>query len=469
MLEWTGTDHTSAARGTWNRRASATLNTIGAMLLVDMVGDRNLNIRRESNSTRWLTDIIWAAAGRLGHGDVFLDEPLAVEDDHVPFLAAGVAAVDIIDLDYPAWHTADDTLDNVSARSLQTVGDVLLAALPQSSGTAQTVGSGLWSRAMGVDEASRFLMPDKSRACPPPLQGACRLEPGACSHMASAATAPHPLPRSPAVFPPPQGRPRPLAPREDAVDQFVGGCQSALLQPEDHVPLARERADVDFLLPPHERSRHAGIHGVDGGAHRPCAPPWRLPPRAHPWPSGRHRVRQPGISPESVHPSPPRRPDSTAGSCVRSAGRYPSSASFTSSRSMGALPVRSPRPIRCRGAGWRPPGRQRCCWRLRAPCRRAHASPRQHRRSRARASRRRANRTTAPRTVGCRVADRVRHADTRRRRRARPWYRAAATTLESGRSVSSVTKKTVRPSLTANESASAVLRSRKSSVHPSAY
>jgi glutaminyl-peptide cyclotransferase len=132
VLEWTGTDHTYGSRQyVETARGSATLNTIGAMLLVDMVGDRNLNIRRESNSTRWLTDIIWAAAGRLGHGDVFLDEPLAVEDDHVPFLAAGVPAVDIIDLDYPAWHTADDTLDNVSARSLQTVGDVLLAALPQ--------------------------------------------------------------------------------------------------------------------------------------------------------------------------------------------------------------------------------------------------------------------------------------------------------------------------------------------------
>ena len=132
VLEWTGTDHTYGSRQyVETARASATLNTIGAMLLVDMVGDRNLNIRRESNSTRWLTDIIWAAAARLGHGDVFLDEPLAVEDDHVPFLSAGVAAVDIIDLDYSAWHTADDTLDNVSARSLQTVGDVLLAALPQ--------------------------------------------------------------------------------------------------------------------------------------------------------------------------------------------------------------------------------------------------------------------------------------------------------------------------------------------------
>jgi Zn-dependent M28 family amino/carboxypeptidase len=53
-----------------------------------------------------------------------------VEDDHIPFITAGVPAVDIIDLDYPAWHTADDTLANVSASSLQIVGDVVLAALP---------------------------------------------------------------------------------------------------------------------------------------------------------------------------------------------------------------------------------------------------------------------------------------------------------------------------------------------------
>jgi Zn-dependent M28 family amino/carboxypeptidase len=132
LVEWTGSDHTYGSRHyVETARSSGTLQTIRAMLLVDMVGDRNLNIRRESNSTRWLTDIVWAAAARLGHGGVFLDEPLAVEDDHVPFLQAGVPAADIIDLDYPAWHTPDDTLDKVSARSLQTVGDVLLAALPQ--------------------------------------------------------------------------------------------------------------------------------------------------------------------------------------------------------------------------------------------------------------------------------------------------------------------------------------------------
>jgi hypothetical protein len=107
-----------------------TLAGITAMILVDMIGDRDLRILRETNSTAWLTDIIWAAARRAGRRE-FVDEFLEVDDDHVPFLRAGVPAVDIIDLDYPAWHTEEDTLDKVSAESLQVVGDVLLAALPE--------------------------------------------------------------------------------------------------------------------------------------------------------------------------------------------------------------------------------------------------------------------------------------------------------------------------------------------------
>jgi hypothetical protein len=60
-----------------------------------------------------------------------MDEQTTVEDDHLPFLAAGVPSLDIIDLDYPQWHRADDNLDNVAARSLQIVGDTLLASLPE--------------------------------------------------------------------------------------------------------------------------------------------------------------------------------------------------------------------------------------------------------------------------------------------------------------------------------------------------
>ena len=115
------------------RKAKA-LASIKAMVLVDMIGDRDLRILRESNSTPWLVDIIWAAANRVGHGGTFVEQSTAIEDDHLPFLRAGVPAVDIIDLDYPAWHHVTeccDDLSRVSARSLQIVGDVLLAALPE--------------------------------------------------------------------------------------------------------------------------------------------------------------------------------------------------------------------------------------------------------------------------------------------------------------------------------------------------
>lgn len=143
-VEWVGGDHTYGSRRyVAAARKAGTLSEIRAMVLVDMVGDRNLRILRESQSTQWLTDAIWAAARRLGHGGVFVDDSQSVADDHLSFLEAGVPAVDIIDLD-PSyarsrgldpgsdapWHTAADTIEAVSARSLQIVGDTLLAAWP---------------------------------------------------------------------------------------------------------------------------------------------------------------------------------------------------------------------------------------------------------------------------------------------------------------------------------------------------
>ena len=115
------------------KKANA-LTSIKAMILVDMIGDKNLTIRRESASTTWLKDVIWGTAKKLGHGAIFMDEETVIEDDHLEFLAAGVPSVDLIDLDYPEWHNEAaccDDLTKVSARSLQIVGDVLLAALPE--------------------------------------------------------------------------------------------------------------------------------------------------------------------------------------------------------------------------------------------------------------------------------------------------------------------------------------------------
>jgi glutaminyl-peptide cyclotransferase len=126
---WTATDSLYGSR-----HLAAELERAGrlprALVLVDMIGDRDLNIRRDTYSTPWLNDILWASAARLGHGKHFLNDPLPVEDDHVPFLKAGVPAALLIDFDFPPWHTAGDTLDKVSAQSLAVVGDVLLDALP---------------------------------------------------------------------------------------------------------------------------------------------------------------------------------------------------------------------------------------------------------------------------------------------------------------------------------------------------
>jgi glutaminyl-peptide cyclotransferase len=131
LIEWTGDDHTYGSRHYVDQaRRSGALASLRALVLVDMVGDRDLAIRRDTNSTRWLTDAIWTSAKTLGHAGHFIEEGTAITDDHLEFLQAGVPAVDVIDLDYQAWHTADDTLDHVSARSLQIVGDVLLDALP---------------------------------------------------------------------------------------------------------------------------------------------------------------------------------------------------------------------------------------------------------------------------------------------------------------------------------------------------
>jgi Zn-dependent M28 family amino/carboxypeptidase len=101
-----------------------------AMIVVDMIGDRDLAIKKEALSTPWLTELVWATARRLGHGRHFLPDVMPVEDDHAPFLRAGVPAALLIDFDYPPWHTAHDTLDKVSARSLAVVGEVVRETLP---------------------------------------------------------------------------------------------------------------------------------------------------------------------------------------------------------------------------------------------------------------------------------------------------------------------------------------------------
>lgn len=118
--------------------ASGGLGRVRAMILVDMVGDANLEIYRDANSTPWLTDIIFTAAHRLGYGKVFLNEKQAYGDDHIPFVNSGVAAADLLGNVGPAtpsssfgsyWHTARDTVEHCRAASLTMVGRVVIAAL----------------------------------------------------------------------------------------------------------------------------------------------------------------------------------------------------------------------------------------------------------------------------------------------------------------------------------------------------
>lgn len=131
MPEWRGTDNTYGSRH-YVRTAleDGSLKSLRALVLLDMIGDRDLLIKRDSNSTPWLVDAIWGAAARLGHSGTFSSQLTTIEDDHIPFLRAGVPAVDIIDLENPTWHTPKDDLEHVAARSLQIVGDVVVAAIP---------------------------------------------------------------------------------------------------------------------------------------------------------------------------------------------------------------------------------------------------------------------------------------------------------------------------------------------------
>lgn len=132
LPNWSAGDNTYGSRHFVEAaKKDGSLASVKGLVLVDMIGDRQLNILREGHSTRWMQDLIWESARRLGHGAAFLDEGFPLDDDHRPFLNAGVQAIDVIDLDYKVWHTADDTLEHVSARSLQIVGEVLLDALPR--------------------------------------------------------------------------------------------------------------------------------------------------------------------------------------------------------------------------------------------------------------------------------------------------------------------------------------------------
>lgn len=114
-------------------QAKNEIENTAAMILLDMMGYKKLELGRDSASTRWLQDIIWQTGRELGHEKIFVDREEGVGgDDHEPFLQAGVDAVDIIQLNsYPYWHKPDDTIDKISAQSMKIVGDTVLTSLPK--------------------------------------------------------------------------------------------------------------------------------------------------------------------------------------------------------------------------------------------------------------------------------------------------------------------------------------------------
>jgi glutaminyl-peptide cyclotransferase len=137
LERWSDTDSRYGSRHLLQKLASAgELSRVQAMILVDLIADAKLDIYRDSYSTGWLSDMIFANARRLGYSKYFIESPPdSIEDDHIPFVNAGVSSVDVIDLDYGPrnsyWHTAQDTIDKCSALSLTIVGRVVTATLEE--------------------------------------------------------------------------------------------------------------------------------------------------------------------------------------------------------------------------------------------------------------------------------------------------------------------------------------------------
>ncbi len=121
--------------------ADGTLAHIKALINVDMIGDKDLDVTNDTSSSESLRAMVLTIAAQLGDAKYFRQDGGGVEDDHTPFLNAGVNAIDIIDFDYGPrtaqapngtyWHSAKDTMDKLSAHSFQVVGDVVLELVKQ--------------------------------------------------------------------------------------------------------------------------------------------------------------------------------------------------------------------------------------------------------------------------------------------------------------------------------------------------
>ncbi len=131
VKQWSATDSTYGSRhlaAKWQQDGTA--KKIKGFMLLDMIGDADLGIDRDMNSTPWLEDLVYRAASRFGYQSHIFTRKTADEDDHIPFKNIGVPVADLIDLDYGYnnvfWHTSQDTMDKLSAESLEIVGTTVV-------------------------------------------------------------------------------------------------------------------------------------------------------------------------------------------------------------------------------------------------------------------------------------------------------------------------------------------------------
>ena len=134
FVNWTATDSLYGTRHLAQKwEQDGTAKQIKALIVVDMIGDADLDILKDLNSTPWLTDLVYKAASNLGYQSHFYQWQTGMDDDHMPFLKAGIPSVDIIDFTYGYnnvfWHTPEDTVDKLSPQSLAITGDVVLETL----------------------------------------------------------------------------------------------------------------------------------------------------------------------------------------------------------------------------------------------------------------------------------------------------------------------------------------------------
>jgi Zn-dependent M28 family amino/carboxypeptidase len=136
VQSWSASDSLYGTRHLAAKWANdGTLAKIKAFIVADMIADKDLNIDHVDNSSPWLLDLLKVAANNTGHANSIFKYSESEEDDHIPFAQRGVPVLDMIDAHYGPWtdatpdgyhHTAQDTLDKISAKSLQISGDIML-------------------------------------------------------------------------------------------------------------------------------------------------------------------------------------------------------------------------------------------------------------------------------------------------------------------------------------------------------